>query len=73
MFRDDPNLQYLQSFTWTVPAEYLSPLGTVTATAAGAAFLKNYGHLMPDNAYYSFTGASRIPVRSTVSVLFALM
>lgn len=36
----DPNLEYLQTWTWPYPAEYLSPLGSAEAVAAGTAFYR---------------------------------
>ncbi|KLO20760.1 phosphoglycerate mutase-like protein [Schizopora paradoxa] len=62
---NDPNLKYLQSFQWTVPAEFLTPVGAASAYAAGVAFLKRYGSLLPENAYFNWTGIPNIPVRST--------
>ncbi|WVQ85972.1 hypothetical protein IAT38_008140 [Cryptococcus sp. DSM 104549] len=62
---DDENLKYLQSWSWTDPAEYLTPLGSASAYAAGVDFQGKYRDLLPENAYFNWTGVDNIPVRST--------
>ena len=62
--RDDPALNYLLSWKYPYPAEYLTSLGTSDAEAAGVAFLQAYGHLLPSNFYYNVTNV-RVPIRST--------
>ncbi|WVQ73040.1 hypothetical protein IAR50_002603 [Cryptococcus sp. DSM 104548] len=62
---DDDNLNYLSTWTWTEPTDYLTPLGSATAFAAGVAFQNKYKGLLPDYAYYNWTGADPIPIRAT--------
>ncbi|ODN81545.1 hypothetical protein L202_01964 [Cryptococcus amylolentus CBS 6039] len=62
---DDENLKYLSTWTWTEPTAYLLPLGSATAFAAGVAFQNRYKSLLPDYAYFNWTGVDNIPVRST--------
>ena len=62
--RDDPNIQYLRTWTYPFPAEYLSPLGFAEATAAGAAFQRAYKDLLGPNFYFNNT-SPKLPVRST--------
>ncbi|ORX34928.1 histidine phosphatase superfamily [Kockovaella imperatae] len=60
----DPNIQYLQTWNYSYPAEYLSPLGYSDATAAGVAFQHAYSPLLGASFYFNNTGP-KIPIRST--------